>query len=81
MFSKDSRHFFKFLNHTFYYFKQKHSSNCNNISKRRVYPFFEGIIGNKFKHTIYIIHKKHLFVKNILQIFNICGRVQACQNV
>ena len=46
-----------------------------------MYPFFEGIIGNKVKHTIYISHKKHLFVKNILKIFDICEHVQACQNV
>ena len=46
-----------------------------------MYPFFEGITGNKVKHTIYITHRKHLFVKSILQIFDICRRVQASPNV
>ena len=46
-----------------------------------MYPFFEKMIGKKVIHTIYISHKKHLFVKNILRIFDICKRVQACQNI
>ena len=59
-----------------------------------MYPFFEGIIGNKVKHITYISHKKHITYishkshkkhshkkQKHLQTFDICGRVQTCQNV
>ena len=60
MFSKDSKHFFKFLNHIFII------SNKNTRVTKIIFLnvecicFFEEIIGNKVKHTIYISHKKTL---------------------